>query len=58
MPTELQFVLNTVVLAVFGVLLFRWLFRRNSRNLFVLVLVGMVRGRDDRVSRPASPSAA
>lgn len=44
MPTELQFVLNTVVLAVFGVLLFRWLFRRNSRNLFVLVLVGMVLG--------------
>ncbi|WP_202862960.1 iron chelate uptake ABC transporter family permease subunit [Ornithinimicrobium murale] len=39
-----RFLLNTVVLTVFGLLLFRWLFGRNSRNLLVLVLVGIVIG--------------
>ncbi|MBR7744721.1 iron chelate uptake ABC transporter family permease subunit [Phycicoccus sp. BSK3Z-2] len=39
-----SFVLDTALLTVFGVLLFRWLFRRHSRNLFVLVLVGIVLG--------------
>ena len=37
-----RFALNTVVLTVFGLLLFQWLFRRHSRNLLVLVLVGLV----------------
>ncbi len=39
-----QFLLNAVLLAAFGMLLFRWLFRAHSRNLFVLVLVGIVLG--------------
>lgn len=39
-----RFALNTVVLTAFGLLLFRWLFRARSRNLFVLVLVGIVLG--------------
>ena len=39
-----RFVVNGSVLTVFGLLLFRWLFRRTSRNLFVLVLVGVVLG--------------
>lgn len=39
-----MFTLNTVLLAGFGLLLFRWLFRTHSRNLFVLVLVGIVLG--------------
>jgi iron complex transport system permease protein len=39
-----RFVLNTAVLAGFGLVLFRWLFRRHSKNLFVLVLVGIVLG--------------
>ncbi|WP_109472894.1 iron chelate uptake ABC transporter family permease subunit [Ornithinimicrobium cavernae] len=39
-----RFLLNTAVLTVFGMLLFRWLFGRNSRNLLVLVLVGIVIG--------------
>lgn len=39
-----RFLLNSGVLTLFGVLLFRWLFRRESRNLFVLVLVGIVLG--------------
>ena len=50
-PTALQlmgiperFLLNTGLLALFGLILFRWLFRAHSRNLFVLVLVGIVLG--------------
>ena len=39
-----RFILNTALLAGFGLLLFRWLFRGHSRNLFVLVLVGIVIG--------------
>ncbi|WP_340540110.1 iron chelate uptake ABC transporter family permease subunit [Nocardioides sp. GXZ039] len=39
-----RFVVNAVLLATFGVLLFRWLFRRNSRNLYVLVMIGIVLG--------------
>ena len=39
-----RFAVNVTVLTTFGLLLFRWLFRRSSRNLFVLVLVGMVCG--------------
>ena len=38
------FLVNVVAMSAFGLLLFRWLFRRSSRNLFVLVLVGMVCG--------------
>ena len=37
-----QFLLNAALLSAFGMLLFRWLFRAHSRNLFVLVLVGIV----------------
>ena len=39
-----RFALNTAVLTAFGLLLFTWLFRARSRNLFVLVLVGIVMG--------------
>lgn len=39
-----RFLINVVALTIFGLLLFRWLFRRSSRNLFVLVLVGVVCG--------------
>ncbi|MGB7448794.1 MAG: iron chelate uptake ABC transporter family permease subunit [Ornithinimicrobium sp.] len=39
-----RFLLNTLALSAFGLLLFRWLFRRYSTNLFVLVLVGVVLG--------------
>lgn len=39
-----RFLINTAVLMVFGMLLFRWLFGRSSRNLLVLVLVGIVIG--------------
>lgn len=39
-----RFVLNAALLGGFGLLLFRWLFRPHSRNLFVLVLVGIVIG--------------
>lgn len=39
-----RFVLNVVVLVVFGTALFGVLFRRGSKDLFVLVLVGMVLG--------------
>lgn len=39
-----RFLLNTAALSVFGLVLFRWLFRRHSTNLFVLVLVGVVLG--------------
>lgn len=42
-PVE-RFFVNATLLAVFGLLLFRWLFRAHSRNLFVLVLVGIVLG--------------
>ena len=39
-----RFILNAALLASFGLVLFRWLFRAHSRNLFVLVLVGIVIG--------------
>ena len=39
-----QFLLNAALLSAFGMLLFRWIFRAHSRNLFVLVLVGIVLG--------------
>lgn len=39
-----RFGVNSVLLTVFGVLLFRWLFRRSSRNLYVLVMIGIVMG--------------
>ncbi|MVA76200.1 iron chelate uptake ABC transporter family permease subunit [Auraticoccus sp. F435] len=39
-----RFLVNLVLLTMFGLLLFRWLFRRSSRNLFVLVLIGVVCG--------------
>ncbi|CCH74385.1 putative iron-siderophore ABC transporter (permease) [Nostocoides australiense Ben110] len=39
-----QFLLTALLLSAFGLLLFRWLFRAHSRNLFVLVLVGIVLG--------------
>ncbi len=39
-----RFLINAGALVVFGMLLFRWLFGRNSRNLLVLVLVGIVIG--------------
>lgn len=39
-----RFAMTTAALSLFGVLLFRWLFRAHSQNLFVLVLVGIVLG--------------
>ncbi|GAA1434362.1 iron chelate uptake ABC transporter family permease subunit [Microlunatus lacustris] len=44
MGAPVRFVVNVSALTLFGLLLFRWLFRRSSRNLFVLVLVGVVCG--------------
>lgn len=39
-----RFVLNALTLTAFGTVLFAWLFRPGSRDLYVLVLVGMVLG--------------
>lgn len=39
-----RFLLDASVMTVFGLVLFRWVFRRSSRDLFVLVLVGVVLG--------------
>ena len=39
-----HFLIDAVLLTVFGWLLFTWLFRRSSRNLLMLVLVGVVLG--------------
>ncbi len=39
-----RFLVNLVLMTVFGLLLFRWLFRRSTRNLCVLVLIGVVCG--------------
>ena len=39
-----HFLVDAVLLTVFGWLLFTWLFRRSSRNLLMLVLVGVVLG--------------
>ncbi len=44
MGAPVRFAVNVTALTLFGLLLFRWLFRRSSRNLFVLVLVGVVCG--------------
>jgi len=44
MGAPTRFAVNVTALTLFGLLLFRWLFRRSSRNLFVLVLVGVVCG--------------
>ncbi|MGO0576792.1 iron chelate uptake ABC transporter family permease subunit [Ornithinimicrobium panacihumi] len=39
-----HFLIDALLLTVFGWLLFAWLFRRSSRNLLMLVLVGVVLG--------------
>src|SRR5690606_12069648 len=39
-----RFLVNAGVLTLFGIVLFRWLFRSSSHNLLVLVLVGVVLG--------------
>lgn len=39
-----HFLIDAVLLTMFGWLLFTWLFRRSSRNLLMLVLVGVVLG--------------
>lgn len=44
MDATTRFAVTTLALGLFGLLLFQWLFRRHSRNLFVLVLVGIVLG--------------
>ena len=44
MGAPVRFAVNVSALTLFGLLLFRWLFRRSSRDLFVLVLVGVVCG--------------
>lgn len=44
MGAPVRFAVNVAALTLFGLLLFRWLFRRSSRDLFVLVLVGVVCG--------------
>lgn len=44
MGAPVRFAVNVSALSLFGLLLFRWLFRRSSRDLFVLVLVGVVCG--------------
>lgn len=55
-----RFLLTSLALTAFGVGLFRWLFRAHSRNLFVMVLVGIVLGTlfaalSSLVSRLLSP---
>lgn len=44
LDVRVRFLLDAGVMTAFGLLLFRWVFRRNSRDLFVLVLVGVVLG--------------
>jgi len=39
-----RFLIDLVVMSAFGTVLFRWIFRRSSRDLFVLVLIGIVLG--------------
>jgi iron complex transport system permease protein len=39
-----RFLVDLVVMSAFGTALFRWIFRRSSRDLFVLVLIGIVLG--------------
>lgn len=39
-----HFLIDALLLTVFGWVLFSWLFRRSSRNLLMLVLVGVVLG--------------
>lgn len=41
---QMHFLIDTVVMTLFGVLLYRWILRRTTRDLFVLVLIGIVMG--------------
>lgn len=41
---QMHFIVDTVVMTLFGVLLYRWILRRTTRDLFVLVLIGIVMG--------------
>lgn len=41
---NLRFILNVVGMILFAGLLYRWLFRREGRNLYFLVLVGIIFG--------------
>ncbi len=44
LPPELRFIVNASAMILLSTLLFRWLFSRDSRNLHLLVLVGIVFG--------------
>lgn len=44
MPDQLQFTYETAIMVGLSTLLFRWLFSRASRDLYLLVLVGIVFG--------------
>lgn len=44
LPAQIQFTYETVVMVGLSILLFRWLFSRASRDLYLLVLVGIVFG--------------
>lgn len=41
---RLSFVLSVALMALFAGLLYRWLFQREGRNLYLLLLVGMIFG--------------
>lgn len=41
---QMRFVVNATVMTVFGLGLYRWILRRTTRDLFVLVLIGIVLG--------------
>ena len=43
-PVWGRFFLNMLLMVAFGVALFRWLFRRGSRDLYALMLIGVVLG--------------
>lgn len=44
MSRELLFVINVGLMVLFASLLYRWLFRREGRNLYFLVLIGIIFG--------------
>lgn len=44
LDVRVRFLINAGVMTIFGLLLYRWILRRATRDLFVLVLVGIVLG--------------
>ncbi|WP_173400684.1 iron chelate uptake ABC transporter family permease subunit [Ilumatobacter nonamiensis] len=44
LDVRVRFLVNAGVMTIFGLLLYRWILRRTTRDLFVLVLIGIVLG--------------